>query len=31
MNNSIKLLESLTNVDGIAGHEKAVKHLCVII
>src|SRR5699024_8839258 len=27
MNNSIKLLESLTNVDGIAGHEKAVKTL----
>lgn len=27
MNNSIKSLESLTNVDGIAGHEKAVKTL----
>lgn len=27
MNNSVKLLKSLTDVDGIAGHEMAVKSL----
>lgn len=27
MNDSVKLLKSLTDVDGIAGHEMAVKAL----
>src|SRR5699024_3423004 len=27
MDNSVKLLKTLTDVDGIAGHEKAVKTL----